>query len=146
MPPADIQEIEQDIVLAMAGNVHAVMDGEWEDREWVHLFVDAEIAPDGSQTSSITFALARKPGGRLEEISFRLPREAKRLLNDLAEAMRQPGGERWSSAQLRIEQDGRYGVEFSYDPPRRLGGDLLDKRFDDYLLRWLETPEGARFA
>ncbi len=140
------QPIEQDIVRAVIGNVHDVMEGEWDNREWVHLFTDVEIDPRGTQTSSVTFALARKPGGPLEDISFRLPREAKKRLNDLAEAMRQPGGDRWSSAQLRIEQDGRYAFSFSYDPPIRLGGDLLDKRFDDYLPRWLETPEGARFA
>ena len=141
-----IQRIEEGIIRAVSGNVADVMDGEWEDRQWVHLFVDLEIDQNGERRSSITFALAHKPRQPLETISFRLPRDAKRLFGELAEAMRLPGEKRWSSVQLRVERDGRYAMEFSYDPPWRLSGNLLDKRFDDYLERWLATPDGVRFT
>lgn len=142
----DIRRIQEDIVRAVAGNVAEVMEGEWEDRTWVHLFVHIEIDQDGGRSSSITFALAHKPGQPLEDISFRLPREAKKLFNELAEAMRQPGEDRWSSAELRIERDGSFAFDFSHAPHWRLAGNLIDKRFDDYLDRWLGTPEGVRFA
>ncbi|MGE4323167.1 MAG: hypothetical protein AB7E60_09085 [Sphingobium sp.] len=145
MDARHIERIERDIVRAVAGNVTDVMDGEWEDRQWVHLFVDIEIDRDGGRSSSITFALAHKAGQPLEDVAFRLPREAKRLFGELAEAMRRPGEDRWSSAQLRVEGDGRYAFVFSYDLPWRLGGKLIDKRFEDYLDRWLDGPEGARF-
>ncbi|MFV0625429.1 hypothetical protein ACBY01_15650 [Sphingomonas sp. ac-8] len=146
MDAQHIQRIEQSIVRAVVGNVSDVMDGDWEDRHWAHLFVDIEIAQDGERDSSTTFALAHKPGQPLEKVSFRLPREAKRLFGELAEAMRRPGDDRWSSAQLRVERDGSYALEFSYDPPWRLSGNLIDKRFKDYLDRWLATPEGRQFA
>lgn len=142
----DIQRIQEDIVRAVAGNVAEVMEGEWEDRAWVHLFTHIEIDQDGGRSSSITFALAHRPGQPLEDISFRLPREAKRLFNQLAEAMRRPGEDRWSSAQLRIERDGTFTFEFSHAPHWRLAGNLIDKRFDDYLDRWLGTPQGVEFA
>ena len=82
----DIRRIQEDIVRALAGNVTEVLEGEWEDREWVHLLVHIEIDPDGGRSSSMTFALAHKPGQPLEDISFHFPREAKKLFNELAEA------------------------------------------------------------
>lgn len=146
MDAQDIRRIQEDIARVVAGNVTDVMDGEWEDREWVHLFVDIEIDEDGERSSSISFALTRLPGQPLEKCAFRLASEAKQLFDELAEAMRRPGEDRWSSAQLRIERNGSFAFEFSHDPPWRLGGNLLDKRFEDYLERWHATPEGTRFT
>lgn len=140
-----IEDIQTAIVRAVAGNVTDVMEGEWGDRQWVHLFVDFEIDQDGTRSSSISFALAHRPRQPLEKLSFRLTRDAKQGFNQLAEAMRKPGEDRWSKAQLRIGRDGRFAFEFSHDPPWRLGGKLIDKRFEDYLDRWLETEEGAPF-
>lgn len=137
-----IRQIQEDIVCAVAGNVADVMDGEWGDRAWVHLFVDFEIDQESARSSSIVFALARHPGQALEKVAFRLPAEAKQRFSDLAEAMCRPGEDRWSSTQLRIEADGSFAFEFSYGQPWRLGGNLIDKRFEDYLGRWLDTPAG----
>lgn len=40
--------------------------------------------------------------------------------------------------------DGRFEMETFHVPPRRLGGDLIDKRFEDYLERYIakhgDTP------
>lgn len=140
-----IAETQAAIVRAVAGNVTDVMDGEWGMREWCHLFVDFEAEPDGGRTSSITFAIARLPGQQPEKISFRLPPEAKRLFVELADAMQKDGTQRWSTAQLRVERDGRHDFQFAYDPPYRLGGNLLDKRFEDYLDTWLASPDGQGY-
>lgn len=144
-----IAALQGDIARAVAGNVSDVMDGEWGDREWVHVFVDFELADDGERSSSVTFALARHPGGPLEKIAFRLPQTAKRLFADLAAAMVQDSdGRRWSSARLKIERDGRFIFDFSHDPPYRLGGNLNDTRFNDYLTDWQagssQAPPPAR--
>lgn len=74
MTPIEQAQTEAAIVRAVAANVTDVMDGEWGEREWLHLFVDFEIAAEGDRSSSITFALARLPGRPVEDVSFRLPR------------------------------------------------------------------------
>ena len=145
MTPIERAETEAAVARAVAANVTDVMDGEWGEREWLHLFVDFEIAAQGDRSSSITFALARLPGQAVEDISFRLPQEAKRLLGLLADGMGASPNGRWTCAQLRVEQDGRYAISYSYDPPYRLGGNLLDNRFQDYRETWLASGNGAAF-
>lgn len=145
----DVREtgrIEGEIVRAVSGNVGDVMDGEWEDREWVHLFVDIEIDGVKGRSSSITFALAQKPGRALERIAFRLSSEAKQGFHDLAHAMCRSGEPPWSSAQLQIERGGAFAFAYYYGPPYRLGGQLIDTRFENYLPEWLQTPTGTRFT
>lgn len=145
MDAPDRVKLEAAIVQAVAANVTDLMEGEWGDRQWAHLFVDFEIAPDGERSSSISFVLAHFPGKPLEKLSFRLPREAKRLLATLADDMGARPDGRWSSAQIRVSRDGRYAMDYAYAPPYRLGGNLLDKRFEDYLDTWLQTEEGAPY-
>lgn len=145
MTPIERAETEVAVVRAVAANVTDVMDGEWGEREWLHLFVDFEIAAEGDRSSSITFALARLPGQAVEDVSFRLPQEAKRLLGMLADGMGTSPNGRWTCAQLRVERDGRYALSYSYDPPYRLGDNLLDNRFNDYLETWLASADGAAF-
>ncbi|MET0249489.1 MAG: hypothetical protein ABW164_07150 [Sphingobium sp.] len=138
-------EIEAAVARAVADGVTDVMDGEWGDREWLHLFVDFEIAAEGDRSSGISFALARLSGQPVDKVSFRLPHEAKRLLGQLADAMSGPSNVRWTCAQLRVERDGRYSFSYSYEPPHRLGGNLLDNRFKDYLTTWLASEDGGAF-
>lgn len=145
MTPTERAETEAAIVRAVAADVTDVMEGEWGDREWLHLFVDFEIAAEGDRSSSITFALARLPEQPVEDVSFRLPQEAKRLLGTLADGMGSTPNGRWTCAQLRVERDGRYALNYSYDPPYRLGGNLIDNRFRDYLDTWLASEDGAAF-
>ena len=142
----EITLIEENLVRAVAGSVTDVSDGDWGDRNWVHIFVDFEIAQIGARSSSIAFTLAHRPQQSLEKVAFRLTPEAKQLFGTLAESMRQPGANRWSSTQLRIERDGSFAFDFSYDQPWRLGGNLIDKRFENYLELWLTTPPGGLFA
>lgn len=137
-----VQALQAEIIRLIAGNVHDVMEGEWDDREWVRLFVDFEWQE--GQRSSITFALAHRPRQPLEKVSFRLPREAKMKLVELAEAMTPAGQTPWTTARLHIDRDGRFEMETFHVPPRRLGGELIDKRFEDYLERYIakhgDTP------
>jgi hypothetical protein len=136
-------ELEAAIVHAVTSAVTDVMDGDWGEREWLHLFVDIEVAADGDRSSSIAFAFARLPGQAVEKVAFRLPHEARRLFRRLADAMEMSSSGRWNSARLRLSRDGRYTLEFSYDPPWRLGGNLIDDRFDGALEQWLASDEGA---
>jgi len=145
MTPIERAELESDIVRAVAGGVTDVMDGEWGDREWLHLFVDFEIAPEGGRSSSIAFALARRPGRAPEKAAFRLPQEAKLRLGELADAMGATPNGRWTVAQIRISRDGRYDFRYAYGAPWRLSGNLTDKRFETYLDDWLTSDEGAPY-
>ncbi len=137
--------MEAAIVRAVVGGVTDVTDGEWGERDWLHLLVDIELAAKEDRSSSITFAFARLPGQAVEKVAFRLPQEAKRLFRQLADAMDTSSNGRWSSARLRVSRDGRYTLEFSYEPPWRLGGNLIDKRFDGALEHWLASDEGAPY-
>ena len=139
---ARVQALQAEIVQRIAGNVRDVMEDEWGDPEWVRLFVDFEWQE--GQRSSITFALAHRPGQALEKVSFRLPREAKFKLVELAQAMTPEGQTPWTTARLHINRDGRFEMETFHVAPRRLGGELIDKRFEDYLDRYIaehgDTP------
>ena len=141
----DRAALEAAIVKAIADGVTDLQEGEWEDHEWVHLFVDFEIAEDGERSSSISFSLARRPGQAVRSMPFRMPWEAKRQLAELADGMgAQPQG-RWSTVQIRIAPTGTYVMDYRYDPPYRLGGNLLDNRFRDYEAAWLASDEGAPY-
>lgn len=144
MDAASISRLQTDIVHAVTGDVSEVLDGEWGDRAWAHILVDFELGHDGA-SSSISFSLAHLPGRALEKVAFRLSAKTKGLFGNLATAMAGPDGSRWSSVQLKIESDGRFSFDVSYDPPLRLGGTLIDDRFRDYLERWLQSEDGASF-
>jgi hypothetical protein len=139
-------DIQASIVRAVAGNVSETMDDDWGDREWVHLFVDFELDQDSGRSSSISFALAHRPGAALEKIAFRLSPQTKQEFAHMADVMKKPGERSWSAVQVRIEADGRFTFEFSYAPPYRLGGTLNDQRFSDYLDAWRQGADGGRFA
>lgn len=130
------------IVAGVTAGITNVTDGEWGDRAWLHVFVDIEVA-EGGRTSSISFALAQRPGGPVERVAFRLTSDTKRLFAALADDMAGEDG-RWTSARLAVERDGRYAMDYRYDPPFRLGGQLIDRRFEDYTERWLASEAGAR--
>jgi|GEM_PF-981734 len=142
MSPLERLETEAAIARAVAANVTDVLEGEWGKREWLHLFVDFEVDDLGERSSSTTFALARSPGQPMEKVAFRLSRDAKRLFGVLADGMGDSPNRRWTNAQLRVAWDGGYTLNYAYGPPYRLGGNLIDKRFDDYLEHWLASDEG----
>ncbi len=134
---------EATIVAEVVAGVADLTDGEWGNRAWLHLFLDIEVG-DGGRTSSICFSLAHRPGGPVERLAFRLPATAKRMFATLSDDMAGTGS-RWTSARLTVERDGRYAIDYRYDPPFRLGGQLIDRRFEGYLDRWLESEAGAPF-
>lgn len=144
MDAASIAGLQTEIVRAVVGDVPDVLDGEWGDRTWAHIFVDFELGRDGA-SSSISFSLAHTPGRDLEKVAFRLSPATKGLFGDLAAAMIGPDGSRWSSIQMKVESDGRFSFDVFHAPPLRLGGTLIDDRFRDYLYRWLQTEDGLRF-
>ncbi|MEO9337391.1 hypothetical protein ABFT80_08150 [Mesorhizobium sp. SB112] len=133
----DALQMQADIARAVAQCVSNVNDGEWGDREWLRLVVNFEGLWSSKEpvTSSISFAIARNTDGSLEKVSFRLSPDTKAKFASLAETMKGTGGSAWTVSDLVIENDGRYNFQFSYDPPYRLGGNLHDKRFLDYLDR-----------
>lgn len=145
MNAADQRNREAILVRTIAANVRDVMDGEWGDREWLHLFADFEIDATGERMSAICFALARHNDDPVEKIAFRFPFEARQMLAIMADDMAARDGERWTAARMRIEQDGGYAIDYVHDAPYRLGGTLNDTRYADYLERWLAGDAGAPY-
>lgn len=74
-----------------------------------------------------------------------MPSEAKRLLAELADSMKAQAKGRWSTVQIRIVPSGAYVMDYRYDPPYRLSGNLLDNRFRNYEAAWLASDEGAPY-
>lgn len=132
---------EAAIVAKVTAGVTDVIEGEWGDRIWLHLFVDIEVG-EAARTSSISFTLACRPNGPVERVAFRLTPDAKRLFAALADDMAGMD-RRWTSARLTVEPDGRYAIDYRHDPPFRLGGQLIDRRFEGYAERWLASGAGA---
>ncbi|ATD66767.1 MULTISPECIES: hypothetical protein [Luteimonas] len=138
-----IQQAQQQVVREVAACVTDVMDGEWGNREWKRIGLHAEIDTEGGKRiSSQTSAIAAAPGEPLEDVDFRLSRAAKDALVALREAMRDDRGA-WSSTLLTIEPSGTFSFDFSYEPPRRLAGDLLYSPLDGFLEQY-EAQTGAR--
>jgi hypothetical protein len=141
----DLNAAYADTVRAVAASVSDVNDGEWGDRDWLRLVVDFESLAhtDEPRTSSISFAIARAPGGPLEKVSFRLSPAAKESFLQIGRIMHGQKGQYWTACLLIVERDGQYDFSFSYSPPYRLGGNLNDTRYRDYLDRYT-TETGQR--
>lgn len=140
----DLATAYADTVRAVAASVSNVYDDEWGDREWKRLVVDFEslMHTDDPATSSLSFAIARAPGGPLEKVSFDLSQEAEDGFLRVARTMQQQKGQWWTTARLTVDADGRYDFQFDYGPPYRLSGNLNDTRYRDYLDRYVaETGE-----
>lgn len=139
----DIAGLQDNAVRSIAADVVDLQDGEWEDRDWVYLAVNHEIAPDdGQRTTSQAKVLARRPSGELEALGFRLSMASKAALLALRDAMTRDGQSAWTILDLTVERSGRYNFEFSSAPPPRLNGDLLHAPLSDLLERYLEKQSG----
>lgn len=140
----DLTTAYADTVRAVAASVRNVYDGEWGDREWVRLVVDFESLAhtEEAETSSLSFAIAQAPGGPLEKVSFDLSPEAEDAFLHIARLMHAQKGQYWTTCRLTVERDGRYDFQFDYGTPYRLGGNLNDTRYRDYLDRYrVETAQ-----
>ena len=139
---AAILEAQQHAVREVAASVTKLQEGSWDDREWRRIAIDFEIDTEGGRrTSAQTSVIARHPNQPLEDLDFRLSMSAKDALAALREAMRDERGA-WSTCRLRIDRDGKFEFDFSYEPPRRLGGDLLYSPLQGHLDRYkAETSE-----
>ncbi len=133
----DLNTAYADTVQAVAASLHDVNDGEWGDRDWLRLVVDFEsLHGDAPRTSSISFAIARAPGASLEKVAFRLSPSAKAGFAEIGRIMHAQKGQWWTTSTLVVERDGSYDFQFAYTPPYRLGGNLNDTRYRDYLERY----------
>ncbi len=135
----DLNQAYQETVRAVAQSVVNVREGEWGDRDWMRIVVNYESLRHATeaQESVLAFAIARPPGGTPEKVSFRLSPQATAGFHRVDDVMSATKGQHWTVCDLVIDRDGRYAFEFSYDPPYRLGGNLNDTRFKDYLERYL---------
>jgi hypothetical protein len=115
------------------------MDGEWGDRTWERIVVNYETllhTPEAT-SSTLAFSVARTPAGAYERVDFRLSDEAEAGLENIAEIAHAQDGTHWTVSDITIERDGTYKFAFSYDLPYRLSGHVHDRRFEDYLERYL---------
>lgn len=136
-PGPSIQSLQDDVVRAVAGDITNLYDGEWEGREWVHIAVNHEIlVEEGQRSSTQTTVLARKAGGPLEDMQFRLSQNTKAKLLELRNAMAGVSDTHWTITDIAIERDGHYDFAFSYGPPPRIGGDLLHSPLKGALERY----------
>jgi hypothetical protein len=117
---AQVLEAQQRVVPEVAACVSDLQDGSWDAREWERIAIDVEIETKGGRRISAQ----RRPHQPLEDLDFRPSVRAKDALVALRETMRDDRGA-WSTCRLRVDRDGRFEFDFSYEPPRRLGGDLL---------------------
>lgn len=142
----DLNQAYAETVQAVAASVSQVRDGEWGERDWRRIVVNHEslLHAKEPEVSTIAFAVAALPGGKPELVDFRLSRAAKDGLRRIGDIMHARNGQYWTVCDLVVERDGTYRFDFSYDPPYRLGGQVNDTRFDDYLQRWLAETAGAR--
>jgi hypothetical protein len=134
----DIAELQDSAVKSVAADIVDLQEGEWEDREWVYIAVNHEILiEEGRRSSTQASVLARKPGGELEDLDFRLSTASKAKLLALRETMTKDGEDAWTILDLTIKRDGRYDFQFSYAPPPRLNGDLLHSPLSNLLEQYL---------
>lgn len=133
----EIQRIQGEAVREIAASVTDLADGEWGDREWARIAANVEIDTEqGRRISAQTSAIARSPGKAFEDVDFRLSRGAKDALLALREAMRDQRGA-WNTCDVTIDRSGKYHFDFSYEPARRLNGDLLHSPLQGHLERFL---------
>lgn len=136
---SDLAAMQDNIVRSVIGDITNLQEGEWEDREWVYIAVNHEVlVEEGRRSSTQTSVLAQKAGAELEDLDFRLSAASKAALLSLREAMATAGQDAWTIVDLTIERNGRYDFEFGYEPPPRLGGDLLHSPLKDLLQRYLQ--------
>ncbi|MCJ8151766.1 hypothetical protein [Shinella sedimenti] len=130
-------ELQDAVVRSIVDDRINLHDFEWEDRDWVYIAVNHELLiEDGRRSSTQTAVLAHKPGGSLEDLSFRLSPTSKQKLIALQEAMRQVDEKPWAIVDIAIERDGRYQFHFSYGEPPRISGDLLHSPLTGLLDRY----------
>lgn len=141
-----MNELEQayaETAKAIIASVSDVMDGDWDDRVWERIVVNYETllhTPEAT-SSAIAFSIARSSAGRLETVDFRPSDEAEGGLENIVEIVHSQSGLYWTTCDVTIERDGTYKFAFSYDPPHRLSGHLDDRRFADYLERYLNEKK-----
>ncbi|MGE8106638.1 hypothetical protein ACQKP1_23400 [Allorhizobium sp. NPDC080224] len=134
----DIVELQKNAVKSVAGDIVDLQDGDWDDREWVYIAVNHEVSPEeGGRSSTQARVLAKKPGGELENLGFRLSQSTKQRLLVLRDAMAPGAVDPWTVLDLTIERSGHYDFNFSYTPPPRLNGDLLHAPLSNLLERYL---------
>lgn len=142
IPPASTGGMQDVVIRAIVTDRIGLHDGEWEDREWVHIAVNHELlVEEGSRSSTQAIVLARKPGRTLESLSFRLGGETKQALVALRDEMRGVEKGPWTVVDITIERDGRYAFAFGYGPPPRINGDLLHMPLKGLLERY-KTERG----
>lgn len=57
----DIATLQGEVVRSIVSDIRDLHDGEWEEREWVHIAINHEMSiEDGMRSSSQTIVLARK--------------------------------------------------------------------------------------
>ena len=134
----EIMTCQDDLVRAVADSITDLHDGEWENREWLRIVVNHEAlwAQSAPRTSSLGFVIARRLGGPLEKLGFRLSPAARHGFQKLAALMQARDGRWWTVCHLVIERDGRFDFAFSHDKPYRIDGELNDRRFADYLEKY----------
>jgi hypothetical protein len=112
--------------------VHLIADTAPND--WRKVCIDMEMIVDGSEIAQSCVASCYL-GETLEEVDYFLSSELERCflaLNDLMSERE----ERWKVCKLVVLNTGKLKMNFSYDTPPRLNGDLLAGTQRGQMLSW----------
>lgn len=123
-------EEQQTVVRAVLADV--------SDADWVRIAADVEIIENSEayHFDIVALAVVRCSDGTLEDPSISIGHTARKAIAALYRARKKAGSENFGSFELRIDRDGNYRFDFSYDPPKRLNGIWdaeKERRFDNYL-------------
>jgi hypothetical protein len=101
--------------------VHYIADTAPND--WRKVYIDMEMVVDNLEIAQSCVASCYV-GDLLEEVDYFLPRELDLCFLELNDLMAERDA-RWKACKFIVLNTGELKVNFSYDAPPRLSGDLL---------------------
>jgi len=125
----DFKAAQDSAVMAIAQSIEA---------EWLRVVVNYEMLyqEDGIEHDRLGFYITKQPDGNLAKAQLRFTDLIVEAFLKLNEASLTVNKEHWTMCDFVLDSDGKFEVNFSYDPPKRINA-ILDEesyyRFGKYL-------------
>lgn len=114
---------KQDLISLQNSIVHCLANA--VNKPWDFFVVNFEREEiDGDQTQDTLAIAFQHEKDVWQRSSFIAPYDCCRLILRLSELMASDGGDPWGSCTLEVHSSGKFRFSFSYEPPKRLNGDL----------------------
>jgi hypothetical protein len=129
-----LTELQNRVVLGVANSVGV---------KWDYLLVNFEReVVDNEPTEDCLAIMFTRDNGNWKRQSFQIHLQCYDLFLQLCEKMSKEEIGKWGSCTLELNSGGRFRFSFSYEPPKRLNGDLTDGALlKNYLPRPLDPVE-----